>query len=105
MRKETRHWKDEPHVSRIGLDDDGGDLPGVCRECGVERGRVDRKGPPVELSQFASALKETAVDENALAVEFEEVPRTGDGLRSAVEADRLCHRLQVCPVSTSRVDR
>ena len=57
---------------------------------GVDRCRVDREGGPVSPPQFLEPLKLTAINQNPLAISFEEIFGAGDSTRSSEKRQR-CH--------------
>jgi hypothetical protein len=58
---------------------------GVGQKHDVDAGRIETEGMPVLLFQFAAALIEAAIDQNALARTFEKMTRTGDGAVGTVK--------------------
>ena len=58
---------------------------GVGQKHDVDAGRIETEGMPVLLFQFAAALKQSAIDQNALACTFEKMTRTGDGAVGTVK--------------------
>ena len=63
----------------------------VRQDDGVDPRRIDRKRPPVAISQLLETLEETAVDQNATVAEVEQMLRAGDGTGGSEKRQRRRH--------------